>query len=457
MLTDKKLFRYTPELWGGVECSFVRVGDLFMDQLDYGGHYTRGEEDIHRFASLGIAGFRYPVVWEKHQPALQQDIDWAWTEKQLLALRKHGIEPIAGLMHHGNGPSFTHLLSDSFPEYFARYAAEVAVKFPWLMWYTPINEPLTTARFSGLYGIWYPHKRCDCNFAKILFNQMKAIVLAMREIRKVNPAANLLQTEDLTKTYSTELLQYQADFENHRRWLTYDILCGKLDSGHPLWNYFKSLKIPENTLHFFLDNPCPPDCIGADHYLTSERFLDQNLKQYPQHTHGGNHIHRYADVEAIRVKHPHPWGLKMLLKECWNRYHIPIAITEVHLNGTCDEQIRWFKEVWDIARNLLSEHIHIKSITSWSLLGSYGWDRLLTKPRGHYEPGPFHVGDGSIKETALASFIRALSKNPDTDHPALHQTGWWKLESRCFYNLPEACNQVELPEDRLMPAKATLN
>ena len=23
--------------------------------------------------------------------------------------------------------------------------------------YTPVNEPLTTARFSGLYGAWYPH------------------------------------------------------------------------------------------------------------------------------------------------------------------------------------------------------------------------------------------------------------------------------------------------------------
>ena len=26
-------------------------------------------------------------------------------------------------------------------------------RYPWIDAYTPVNEPLTTARFSGLYGI----------------------------------------------------------------------------------------------------------------------------------------------------------------------------------------------------------------------------------------------------------------------------------------------------------------
>ena len=46
---------------------------------------------------------------------------------------------------------------------------------------------------------------------------------------------------------------------------------------------------------------CPPDIIGINHYVTSERFLDERLDRYPPHTHGGNDRHRYADVEAVRV------------------------------------------------------------------------------------------------------------------------------------------------------------
>ena len=424
----------TLETWGGIECSFNRVGDLYMDQLHYGGHYERGEQDIARFASLGIKAIRYPVIWEKHEPTIDGEIDWTWTERQLNALRAYDIKPIAGLMHHGNGPAFTGLMSDFFPSLFESYAGAVAKKFPWLEYYTPINEPLTTARFSGLYGIWYPHRKADKAFATILFNQMKAIVLAMKAIRKINPEAKLVQSEDLSKTYSTPLLRYQASFENERRWLTYDILCGRLKQDHALWDYFKWLKVSDKMLNFFLDEPCPPDIIGADHYLTSERFLDEHLGQYPVYYYGGNHKHIYADVEAIRVKHPQPSGLKVLLKECWERYKIPIAITEVHVNGTTEDQIRWFKEVWDIGRQLKNEGLDIEGVTSWALLGSYGWNNLLTVPHGHYEHGAFDVQAGVPEPTELVSFLKNLATDPEYHHEALDQKSWWQLENRCFYN-----------------------
>jgi dTDP-4-dehydrorhamnose reductase len=429
---DRK-YSSIPEIWGGLECSFNRVGDLFMDQLHYSGHYQRAEEDIARFASLGITAMRYPVIWEKHQRSLQAT-DWSWTEQQLKALCAHRIKPVVGLMHHGNGPAFTGLMDPAFAGYFASYAGRVAEKFPWLEWYTPINEPLTTARFCGLYGLWYPHFKTGSAFATILFNQMKAIVLAMAEIRKVNPEARLLQTEDLNKTYSTALLQYQADFENERRWLTCDILSGLLNSAHPLWDYFRWLKVPDKLLNFFLDNPCPPDMIGADHYLTSERFLDQEFQIYPAHACGGNERYRYADVEAIRVNHPEPSGLKVLLKECWDRYHIPIAVTEVHINGHSDDQIRWFREIWDICVTLNQEGLTIPAVTSWALLGSYGWNNLLTGPHGHYEHGAFDLRTGKPEPTPFASFLKALSENPEHNHPALEHKAWWQQESRYLYN-----------------------
>ena len=40
----------------------------------------------------------------------------------------------------------------------AQHAENVARRYPWLEMFTPVNEPLTTARFSGLYGHWYPHR-----------------------------------------------------------------------------------------------------------------------------------------------------------------------------------------------------------------------------------------------------------------------------------------------------------
>jgi len=98
----------------------------------------------------------------------------------------------------------------------------------------PVNEPLTTARFSGLYGVWYPHGRDHATFARALVTECRAVVLAMRAVRSVNPRARLVQTEDLGRRYSTPALASLAAFQNQRRWLSLDLLCGKLDREHPL-------------------------------------------------------------------------------------------------------------------------------------------------------------------------------------------------------------------------------
>jgi hypothetical protein len=47
-----------------------------------------------------------------------------------------------------------------------------------------------------------------------------------RAIREVTPGARLVQTEDMGAVFSTPALEYQATFENHRRWLSLDLLCG---------------------------------------------------------------------------------------------------------------------------------------------------------------------------------------------------------------------------------------
>src|SRR5678815_4255270 len=143
-----------PEIWGGVECTINRVNDTYRDQLQETGHYTR-PQDIQEFAALGIRKLRYPILWEKHQPTADVAIDWNWTNQQLKMIYDSGIEPIVGLLHHGSGPPFTDLCDDEFPYKLAAYSYQVAKKFPSILYYTPINEPLTTARFSGLYGYWY--------------------------------------------------------------------------------------------------------------------------------------------------------------------------------------------------------------------------------------------------------------------------------------------------------------
>ncbi|MDX2100036.1 MAG: family 1 glycosylhydrolase [Leptolyngbyaceae cyanobacterium bins.59] len=439
----------TLELWGGVECTLNRVGDRYFDQLERNGHDTR-LEDIDRFSELGIKALRYPVLWERVAPDGLEHADWSWADERLAYLKEMEIRPIVGLVHHGSGPRHTSLTDPNFATGLAQFAQAVALRYPWVEYYTPVNEPLTTARFSGLYGHWYPHAQDDLSFLQALVNQCRGVVLSMQEIRQINPNAKLVQTEDLGKIFGTPLLRYQVEFENARRWLSFDLLCGRVDRNHELWEYLGWVGIDERDLTWFLDNPCPPDVFGINRYLTSDRFLDERLDRYPSHTHGGNGKHPYADVEAVRVCTAGICSAYALLKEVWERYQSPIAVTEAHLGCTREEQLRWFKEVWEAAQQLRTEGIDIRAITAWSPLGAYDWNSLVTRADGFYEPGVFDVRCGSSDDsqpsyprpTAIATLIRHLSAGQEYNHPLLEIPGWWHRSDRFIYP-PVPCGTSE--------------
>lgn len=421
------------EIWGGIEGTINRVGDRYFDQSEYSGHYKR-EGDIDLIASLGITRLRYPVLWEKHQPQKGAAIDWSHAEKNLNRLRELQIEPIAGLVHHGSGPLHVNFFDGSFEQGLAAYARRVAKRFPWLEYYTPVNEPLTTARFCGLYGHWYPHLKDNLRFYKILLSECRATVMAMKAIREINPRAKLIQTEDLSKTYGTPLLQYQVNLENRRRWLSYDLLCGRVNEQHPLWDYLtRHVGLAPKELHYFTRHCCIPDICGFNYYITSERYLDEDLPAYPEQCHGGNNMHRYADVELVRVPVVTESGPAVLLREAYEHLRLPIAVTECHLHCTREEQMRWFHGMWHTVNRLKQEGVDIRALTAWALLGAYGWDTLVTKPWGTYEPGAFNIRAGRPQPTALARLIGELAQCQVCHHPLLGTAGWWNRDIRILY------------------------
>ena len=419
------------ELWAGPECTVNRVGDEYLDQLAASG-FERRLDDLDRLAGIGARRLRFPMLWERIAPQ-RGTYDWAWSDVRIAHLRELGVQPIAGLVHHGSGPRHTNLLDPRFPELLAEYARAVAERYPDIDAYTPVNEPLTTARFSGLYGVWYPHSRDDKSFVRALLNQVRATVLAMRAIRASNPAALLVQTADLGCTDSTPALRYQAEFENLRRWLSFDLLTGRVAAQHPLRSYLRNHGASEQELQEFVDRPCPPDIVGINSYVTSERFLDDRVALYPPHLHGGNGRDAYVDVELARVHGRSIGGFGARLREASERYRLPVAITEVHLGCSRDEQLRWLHQAWRAAQDLRSEGHDIRAVTVWAAFGTYDWDSLVTRRQRHYEPGLWDVSSGEPRPTALAALARQLAQGEAPDNPVLDGPGWWQRELRLEY------------------------
>jgi len=453
-MTETRAQKPPLELWGGVECTIVRIGDEFRDQSAETGHLHR-RGDIDLIADLGVTTVRYPILWEAIAPDDPEVCDWSWTDERLAMLRERGIEVIGGLCHHGSGPRYTELLDPEFPQKLAAFADKAARRYPWITQWTPVNEPLTTARFSALYGHWYPHTKDNPSFLRALVNQCSAVLEAMRAIRRHIPNAQLVQTEDLGKVYSTRPLAYQARFENERRWLSLDLLCGRVGTDHPLLRMLLGAGIRWQEIEAFAAGEARPDILGINHYLTSERFLDHRVQLYPQQDVGGNGRDLYVDAEAVRVQRcDKDTGIGPRLKEAWKRYGIPIAVTEVHHGCHRDEQLRWFAEVWNTAGQLRNEGVDLRAVTIWSLFGNVDWRFLLTRKNGFYDTGAFDARSDAPRPTIIAKAAKEFGHGRPFDHPVLDSPGWWRRPPR-LYPWNGRCNPMEYGGRKLLITGAT--
>lgn len=405
-----------------------RAGHLFRSVEADGARPA--QSDLELLAGLGVSGIRYPVLWERTAPHGLAEADWSFADDRLGQLWALGLQPIVGLVHHGSGPRHTSLLDERFPHKLAEYALAVARRYPWITDFTPINEPLTTARFSALYGHWYPHHRSGQSFVRALLIQTRATLMAMAAIRTVVPNARLVQTEDIGAISSTAGIAYQAEYENHRRFLSLDLLHGRVRSGHPLYRHLLALGATPGELSEIADLARPPELIGVNYYITSDRFLDERIELYPPERVGGNGRHRYVDTEAVRANAGGITGHENILRQVWSRYRTPLALTEVHLGCSPEEQLRWLAEAWHGANAARTAGVDVRALTLWSAFGAYDWSSLVTRDDGHYESGVFDVRGGDPQPTPLADAARALALRAELDHPCLSGASWWRSDSR---------------------------
>ena len=446
-----------PEIWGGFECSVVRIGSTYRNPADETGHTGR-LSDIERARELGIRTLRYPALWETISPDDPERSQWRWHDERFDLMRRLGMRPIVGLVHHGSEPLYTDLLDPAFPELLGRHDERVAERYPWIEDWTPVNEPLTTARFSALYGHWYPHRSDTGSFLRATVTQCAATVMAMRAVRRVVPAAKRIQTENIGKTFGTPELAEQARFENERRWLTLNLLCGRVDRHHPWWGILVRHGIAAAELDLFLACDAMPDIIGVNHYLTSERFLDTDWRRYPVAFKGGNGTQDYADVEAVRVALPaKDLGLKARLLEVIHRYRRPVAVTEVHHGCTREEQVPWLAEIWNAATAFKAGGADIRAVTVWSLAGAVDWNSLLVARRGAYEPGAFDVRAPVPRRTALGKAVAELATKGRLTHPALG-LGWWRHPERLYHAAgSDTSLRLDIPALALLITGGTLS
>ena len=390
------------EIWASPEPTVARTrASVYRDQLIETGHHVRfGDLDL--LASLGVRASRYPVLWERTAPNDPEALDLSWARPRLERLRELGIEPVVTLLHHGSGPAHTSLVDPAFPELFARYAGAVARAFPWIERWTPINEPLTTARFATLYGHWYPNATSDAAFGAAIANEALAMQLAMAAIGKYAPHARFVLTEDLQSIavrgeIRTPGLEAFAAHKRERRYLSIELVSGLVVPGHPMHAYLRErCGVAPSTLERVASQATVPDTVGWNYYPNSERVLSLDE--------AGRTVNEPARLYA-------PISPRPLLREAYRRLRLPFGISEVHINGDETQRVAWLRARRDDLLALHGENLPVRMLGAWAAFGLVDWDSLLVRHEDYREDGifTFAAADGIPQETAVARELRAMT------------------------------------------------
>jgi dTDP-4-dehydrorhamnose reductase len=386
------------EIWASPEPTVARIdASTYRDQLAETGHEAR-DGDLELLASLGVAATRYPVLWEKTLAA-DGSFDFAWATARLERLRALGVEPIVTLLHHGSGPPMTSLIDPAFPERFAAYAGAVAERFPWVRRWTPINEPLTTARFATLYGHWYPNRTDDAAFGHAIAHEALAMLLAMAAIRRRVPDAQFVITEDLQSFTARD--PSVSNFVAHKRermYLSIELAMGRVDASHALYGYLtETCGVAPALLARIRAHASPPDLVGWNYYPNSERALARDA--------AGAIVNEPARLYAPITPRP-------MLRAAYDRLGLPFGISEVHINGDETARVAWLRARYDDLATLHADGLPVRMMGAWAAFGLVDWDSLLTRREDYREDGVFtFAGPGQTpRETAVAPVLRELAR-----------------------------------------------
>src|SRR5919201_77037 len=124
-----------------------------VDEMEKTGHYRRWREDFTLVQELGIEYLRYgPPYYRTHTGA--GTYDWSFADETFAALKDKDIIPIVDLCHFGVPDWVGDFQNPDWPKLFAQYAEAFARRYPWVRFYTPVNEIFVCATFSAQFGWW---------------------------------------------------------------------------------------------------------------------------------------------------------------------------------------------------------------------------------------------------------------------------------------------------------------
>lgn len=351
----------------GIENSYPTVIDADgtrrrVDEMEKTKHYSCWKEDLNLVCEVGCDTLRWGPPLHKMWRG-DGKYDWEFTDQCMAEIRRLGINLIVDLCHFGLPDWLGDFQNPDWPELFARYAKDFALRYPWVQSFTPVNEIYIAAKFSALYGWWNESLKTDKGFVTALKHLCKANELAMNVIVEHQPEAVFIQSESSEFFHAEKPSSLDAAyFLNEQRFLALDLTYAYPITAS-MYEYLMDNGMTREEFHWFQNHHVKARCImGNDYYVTNEHL-----------------VHPDGSTEASGEI----FGYYVITRQYYDRYHLPVMHTETNISEP--HAVQWLKKEWANLHRLQQDGVPILGFTWYSLTDQVDWDTALREDNGNVD------------------------------------------------------------------------
>ena len=346
----------------GIECSNPTIdnGRVRRDQLLECGHYDRWRDDLRLTVELGLRVLRYGLPI--HRVWLGPGrFDWEFADLVMAEIKRLGLVPILDLCHFGVPDWIGNFQNPDFPALFHSYCSAVAARYPWVRFYTPVNEIYVTARSSALDGVWNEQATDDRSFVNALKHCAAASILGNQAIAARRPDCVIIQSESAEYIHEAKATVSDAvRLKNKQRFIALDLLYAHpFDAEVDHWMADNGLTRQEYDW-FMAGEPPGYQVMGNDYNGRNERILKPDGSECPA-----------EDV----------LGWYNITKAYHDRYQKPVMHTETNVFDA-DAAPTWLWKQWMNVLKMRRDNVPVLGFTWYSLIDQVDWDTSLATRNG---------------------------------------------------------------------------
>ncbi len=346
----------------GIECSYPTIdgGKIRRDQLAECGHYEHFKEDFRLVSELGLKYLRYGLPLHKVYLAPGK-FDWSFADEAMAEIRRLGIVPILDLVHFGVPDWMGDFQNPDLPLLLSDYAEAVAKRYPWVRFYTPVNEMYVTARVSALDGIWNEQLKTPKAFVTAVKHIAASCIMMTHCLARQRNDLIMVQSESAEFTHEMKAVPSpETRLRNQLRFIALDLLYGHPPDAQVCMYLLDNGMTRAEYDWFMAGEPPGHQIVGLDYYGRNETIIK-------------------PDGSTCNAEDGLGWA--SIAREYYQRYRKPIMHTETN-DFDPNRAPCWLWKQWANLLSLRSEGVPVLGFTWYSLIDQIDWSIELAEKKG---------------------------------------------------------------------------